>query len=273
MTDQPYAKKSLGQHWLNDAATLEYICQAGNINTEDTVLEIGPGTGTLTRRLVNYAKQVVAVEYDKALAERLLAEKIAPNLQIINQDILSFDLTSLQPDYKVVANIPYYLTSNLIRVLSESTNRASRIVLLIQKEVAERVAAKPGDMSLLSVSAQFYWQVELGEIVPAKLFEPPPKVDSQIIILKKHPKPLFPGLVLGKHGKEREKSFFRIVKAGFSSRRKTLLNSLAGGLRTEKKDIQAVLDIAQISADLRAQALSIEQWHQLYLAVSNKNIL
>lgn len=265
MTELPFAKKSLGQHWLNDTATLEYICEAGDVDSKDTVLEIGPGTGTLTRHLVKKANRVIAVEYDKSLADKLTTEKIAKNLQIVSEDMLKFDLTGLPPNYKVVANIPYYLTSNLIRVLSESSNPASKVVLLIQKEVAQRVAAGPGAMSLLSVSAQFYWEVLLGLEVPARLFTPPPKVDSQVIVLNRRNKPLLSGVD--------EQEFFRIVKAGFSSRRKTLLNSLAGGLRVEKEQIQIVLNEAYIDAGLRAQALSLEQWNLLYVAARSQNVL
>lgn len=265
MTEQPFAKKSLGQHWLSDPTTLEYICEAGGLNSNDTVLEIGPGTGTLTRYLVKKAKQVVAVEYDKILADKLSDQQIAKNLQIISQDILSFDLTKLSADYIVVANIPYYLTSNLIRVLSESTNQASRVVLLIQKEVAQRVAAGPGAMSLLSVSAQFYWEVLLGLEVPARLFTPPPKVDSQVIIMNRRAMPLFQDVDA--------KTFFQLVKAGFASRRKTLLNSLAGGLRTDKEQVQALLSEAYIDPSLRAQSLSLEQWHLLYMAARSQSVL
>lgn len=259
------AKKSLGQHWLSDPATLQYICGVGEVGGEDTVLEIGPGTGTLTKLLVQRAQKVIAVEFDADLAAELPNRERADNLQVVQQDILRFDLTSLPPDYKVIANIPYYLTSNLIRVLSESTNQASGVVLLIQKEVAQRVAAGTGQMSLLSVSAQFYWQVGLGEVVPARLFTPPPKVDSQVITLDRRPQPLFADVD--------QKRFFQLVKAGFASRRKTLLNSLAGGLRVDKEQIQAVLDQAGISSGLRAQALSLEDWHSLYNACLSAKLL
>jgi 16S rRNA (adenine1518-N6/adenine1519-N6)-dimethyltransferase len=164
----------------------------------------------------------------------------------------------LPPDYKVVANIPYYLTSNLIRVLSETSNRPILAALLIQKEVAERVAAQPGDMSLLSVTAQFYWQVGLSQVVPARLFTPPPKVDSQIIILDRLNETLFPEVD--------PKSFFRLVKAGFSQRRKTLLNSLSAGLQLSKDDTRAVCERASIDPGRRAQSLSLEEWRQLYVA-------
>ena len=258
MTDLPTTKKALGQHWLSNVPTLQYICDAAEVGSQDTVLEIGPGTGTLTQLLVKQAKHVVAVEFDQTLAVRLPERVKAGNLEVVQQDILSFDLTTLPLDYKVVANIPYYLTSNLIRVLSETPKQASVVVLLVQKEVAQRVAAGVGQMSLLSVSAQFYWHVSLGDIVPASLFTPPPKVDSRVLIMKKRDQPLFTDVD--------EKAYFRVVKAGYSARRKTLLNSLAGGLRTDKEQIRIMLNEANISAGLRAQTLSLEDWHTVYVA-------
>lgn len=258
MTNIIIAKKELGQHWLNDLATLKAICDVANIESTDTVLEIGPGLGSLTKLLVSSAKQVVAVEFDSVLASRLKASQTAKNLQIISQDILQFDLTSLPKGYKVVANIPYYLTSKLIRVLSESVNPAQTAVLLIQKEVAQRVCAKAGDMSLLSVSTQYYWQCSLGAIVPAKLFTPPPKVDSQVLIMQYRQTPLFENVD--------SKQFFQLVKAGFSARRKTLLNSLSGGLRLSKTETTELLNKAGLDQGLRAQALSLEDWYKLYVA-------
>lgn len=256
MSDLPVAKKSLGQHWLNDPGALQAICDAGDITSDDVVLEIGPGTGTLTQLLVQKAKEVVAVEFDRELATALERHFRQSNFRVVQQDILSFDLTGLPTDYKVVANIPYYLTSKLIRVLSETPNRASRVVLLIQKEVAERITAKPGNMSLLAASAQFYWKVKLDREVPAKLFTPSPKVDSQVIILERRNQPLFSDVD--------EKAFFRLIKAGFSARRKKLRSSLSGGLRISKQEAETLLINGKIDPNLRAQALSLNEWHQLY---------
>ena len=270
MINLPLAKKSLGQHWLTDNAALQSICDAGKVTSQDTILEIGPGTGTLTTLLLQKAKQVIAVEFDPKLANDLNKNILHNNseiprmhlgkLRVVCQDILSFDLTQLASDYKVVANIPYYLTSNLIRTLSESTNPAATVVLLVQKEVAQRVAAQPGHMSLLSVSAQFYWQVTLGPVITARLFTPPPKVDSQVLILQRRHAPLYPEI--------EPKHFFRIVKAGYSSRRKTLLNSLSAGLRTDKDQIQQLLLKVQISSNLRAQSLSLDDWYKLSQAIA-----
>lgn len=252
----PPTKKSLGQHWLHDETSLLAMCEAARLEDSDTVLEIGPGLGTLTQFLVEGAQRVIAVELDDALARDLPRRVSAPNLEVSQQDILQFDFTQLPMGYKVVANIPYYLTSNLIRVLSETPNPPSRAVLLLQKEVAERVTAAPGAMSLLSVSAQFYWQVSLGRPVPAHLFTPPPKVDSQILILERRPTPLFTEVDV--------KKFFRLVRAGFAQRRKTLLNSLSAGLALPRETVQALCAKAGIDPQRRAQTLDLQEWYSIY---------
>lgn len=251
--------KSLGQHWLKDEATLQAICDAANLENSDMVLEIGPGLGDLTRQLVKRAGQVVAVEVDEELASGLPRKVATDNLEIVRQDILKFDLTALPINYKVVANIPYYLTSNLLRILSESANPPVLVVLLVQKELAERLAAGPGQMSLLSVSVQLYYEPVLGPIVAAELFQPPPKVDSQVVILKRRSRPLFDDLD--------SKEFFRIVKAGYAGRRKKLRGSLAAGLGISKDDADQLLKTSGIDGDLRAQNLSLEDWHKLYIVV------
>jgi len=263
--DLPKTKKSLGQHWLTDPATLQSIVDLAGLKPEDTVLEIGPGAGTLTAYLVKKAQSVVAIEVDPNLAEELARRLQVPNLTIFCQDILQFDLTSLPAGYKVVANIPYYLTSNLIRTLSESSNPPKQVTLLVQKEVAQRVAASPGQMSLLSVSAQYYWEVRLGLIVPANLFTPPPKVDSQVLLLKWRAQLLFEGV--------NNKLFFRVVRAGFSARRKTLLNALRGGLQLDKDTAVKLLKTANLDANLRAQNLSLSEWYKLYQATLDLTIV
>lgn len=255
MSVSPIPKKSLGQHWLTDQACLTAMCDAAQVGTDDVVLEIGPGLGTLTSLLVKRAGRVVAVEFDETLARDLLNRMDTPTLSVVCADILRFDLTTLPPGYKVVANIPYYLTSNLIRVLSESPNPPSVVALLVQKEVAERVAAEPGEMSVLSVTAQYYWEVSLGRVVKAELFTPAPKVDSQILVLRRRPQPLFPEVDTGQ--------YFRLVKAGFSQRRKTLLNSLSAGLQLSRAQTAVLLQEANIAPTARAQELSLEGWRVL----------
>jgi 16S rRNA (adenine1518-N6/adenine1519-N6)-dimethyltransferase len=260
MEGSPAPKKSLGQHWLHDQASLGAMCAAAEISASDVILEIGPGLGTLTRLLVDKAQRVIAVEFDHKLATGLPQEVPADNLEVVTSDILSFDLTKLPLNYKVVANIPYYLTSNLIRVLSETANPPTKAALLIQKEVAERVVARPGEMSLLSVTAQFYWQTELGREVPAPLFTPPPKVDSRILILTRRAEPLFDDV--------EPKHFFRLVKAGFSQKRKTLLNSLSAGLQLDKATVKTICESVDVDPRRRAQTLSLEEWHNLYLSAN-----
>lgn len=247
--------KSLGQHWLKDRSVLASIADHAEIKPTDTVLEIGPGLGTLTSELLRRAAKVVAVEFDAELARKLPGQFPGTNLDVYNEDILSFDLTKLPAGYKVVANVPYYITSKIVKLLMTSTNKPSTTVLLVQKEVAERIAAEPGDMSILAVSAQIYSEAHLGDLVPAYLFTPPPKVDSQVVILETRQYPLV--------APEQEKAFFRVVKAGFSAKRKKLRSSLSGGLGITKADTEALLKSAGISPDARAEDLSIADWLKL----------
>lgn len=246
--------KSLGQHWLTDRIILSEIAKPANLTTDDVVLEIGPGLGTLTEVLSDSAKLVVAVEFDPELAKDL-ANKNIKNVEVLNADFLHFDLSIMPKKYKVVANIPYYITAKIVQKLLSDDNKPEVAALLVQKEVAERLAAKPGEMSILSVSAQVFAEVELGVIVPPEFFTPPPKVDSQVVILKPRNRPLFE--------KWNEKSFFRMVKAGFSNRRKKLRSSLAGGLGISKTEAENLLIKSGIDSNLRAQDLSLNDWQKL----------
>ncbi|MBC7746958.1 ribosomal RNA small subunit methyltransferase A [Pedobacter sp.] len=247
--------KSLGQHWLKDRFILEDIADCAELNETDTVLEIGPGLGTLTSVLLRRAGHVVAVEFDEELAEKLPAQFPGTSLEVVRQDILAFDLSVLPKNYKVVANVPYYITSKIVQLLSESKNPPSLTVMLVQKEVAQRLAATPGSMSIMSVAAQVYAEATLGPVVLAEHFIPPPQVNSQVVVLKRREIPLY--------GDTNEKEFFRIVKAGYSERRKKLRSSLAGGLGVEKTVIDAALVACQLAPDVRAQELSIDNWVSL----------
>jgi len=257
-------KKSLGQHWLHDRAVLSHIADSANLNERDTVLEIGPGLGTLTSELLRRAGKVVAVEFDSELARKLPGQFPGKNLEVINQDILKFDLSSLPVGYKVVANVPYYITSKIIQMLMTAENKPAITVLLVQKEVAQRLAARPGQMSILAVSAQVFADVSLGDLVPARLFIPPPKVDSQVVILKIKEKLFFEDI--------NEIEFFRIVKAGFSAKRKKLRSSLSGGLKMSKLEVENILQKANISPDVRAEALALDDWVRLLKKINLKNI-
>ncbi len=253
-------KKSLGQHWLKDRAVLAHIADLANIRSTDAVLEIGPGLGTLTSELLRRADKVVAVELDEELAAKLPGQFPGTNLEVVQQDILSFDLSTLPKDYVVVANVPYYITSKIIQLLLNAEHKPRTAVLLVQKEVAERLAAEPGDMSILAISAQLFSDVTLGDVVAAEFFTPPPRVDSQVVVLNLRDTPLV--------SVEDEPAFFRVVKAGFSAKRKKLRSSLAGGLGIGKKEVEELLDRAGISPDVRAESLSIEQWITLQKIVS-----
>jgi 16S rRNA (adenine1518-N6/adenine1519-N6)-dimethyltransferase len=248
-------KKKLGQHWLHDKASLQSMCDAATVGLEDTVLEIGPGLGTLTKLLIEQAKEVIAVEFDEGLARDLPKRVASKNLKVVYQDILHFDLTSLPAGYKVAANVPYYITSKIVQLLLTSKNPPSIAALLVQKEVAERMAASPGDMSILAVATQLFSQPELGPVVKAELFTPPPEVDSQIITLKRRDQPLFTDID--------EKLYFKVVKAGFSERRKKLRSSLSGGLGLQKPQADQLLNNASINPDARAQELSLDDWANL----------
>jgi len=247
--------KSLGQHWLHSREVLKHIAEYAELTSNDTVLEIGPGLGTLTSELLKRAEKVIAVEFDSELARKLPGQFPGKNLEIINEDILKFDLSVLPTGYKVVANVPYYITSKIVKMLMTNINKPSITVLLVQKEVAERLAAKPGKMSILAISAQVFADVSLGDIVPAKLFMPPPKVDSRVVILKTRQSPFFTDI--------NQADFFRIVKAGFSAKRKKLRSSLSGGLKIPKVEIEAILKKANINPDVRAETLDIDEWVQL----------
>jgi len=253
-------KKSLGQHWLKDRDVLAGIADAAEITQDDTVLEIGPGLGTLTSELLRRANKVVAVELDGDLAAKLPGQFPGTSLEVVNQDILSFDLTTLPQNYVVVANVPYYITSKIIQLLTTAVNKPRTIVLLIQKEVAVRLAADPGDMSILAVSAQIYADVELGDVVAAHLFTPPPKVDSQVVILKTRPEALV--------SVDDEKAFFKVVKAGFSAKRKKLRSSISSGLHISKPEAETLLRDAGLNPDDRAEQLSLDDWLHLMHTVS-----
>lgn len=251
-------KKSLGQHWLFDEDVLGDMVELAEVTANDFVVEVGPGLGTLTKHILEAGATVATIEYDHDLYKKLEKEKTklfgenANRFSVVNQDILKFNFNEQPSDYKVVANIPYYLTSNLIRVLSEIDNRPALIALLIQKEVAVRLCAGPGNMSLLSVWAQMYFDCSLGPVVPAKLFTPPPKVDSQIVVMKRLDQPVF--------GDMDKNTLARVVKAGFSNKRKTLHNSLSAGLQIDKTEARQLLEKASINIQARPQELSLGKW-------------
>lgn len=251
--------KELGQHWLTDRIVLADIADAADIKPNDTVLEIGPGLGTLTSELLRRAERVLAVEFDRDLAAKLPGQFPGTQLQVVNEDILSFNLDALPKNYVVVANVPYYITSKIVHKLMTASNKPRIAVLLVQKEVAQRIAAQAGDMSILAISAQVYATARLGSEVPREFFTPPPKVDSQVVILETRQEPLI--------APDDEKQFFKVVKAGFSAKRKKLRSSLAGGLGMQKPYVERLLASANVSPDVRAEDLSLDEWQAIVHAL------
>lgn len=253
-------KKELGQNWLKDRTILDTIAESGDLNNSDTVLEIGPGLGTLTSSLLKRAKKVIAVEFDKNLAQNLLPQFPGKNLEVFNEDILHFNLDKLPKNYKVVANVPYYITSKIIQNLLMANNKPSKIVILIQKEVAERIVAEKGNMSILAVSVQVFAKAKLGIEVPREFFTPPPRVDSQVVVLETRERNLIEIFNLENNCEISEKEFFRIVKAGFAAKRKKIIKSLSANLAISKEQAAEILEKCEVSPDLRAQDLEIEKW-------------
>lgn len=258
-------KKGLGQNFLSDSRALKKIVAAGQVTQDDHVLEIGSGLGSLTRYLALEAKRVVAVEIDVKLLPPL-QEVVAPydNVEIIRADILELDLTQImdQSGYLVIANIPYYITSAIIRHLLSSAYQPARIVLTVQKEVAQRICATPGSMSLLALSVQVYGNPTIAATIPAAAFYPPPKVDSAVINIELYDSPQVPV--------EDIDLFFALIRAGFSQKRKTLRNTLSAGMQWPKTQAEAVLAVADIEMQRRAQTLSMEEWGRLVDVVKNK---
>jgi len=256
-----FPSKRLGQSFLIDKKVLKKIVEVADLSKNDSVLEVGPGIGNLTIELAKKVKKVIAVEKDERMVEILkerLEEERIKNVEIVNEDILKFlPSFKLRRSYKVVANIPYYLTSRLIRNLLEAKRRPRLIVLMIQKEVAQRICAKPPKMNLLAVSVQFYSKPEIISFVSKNCFWPRPKVDSAIIKISNIKK---------QKATKDEKLFFKIVKAGFSHPRKQLINNLSKGLKKNKKIVEEWLLNCGISPDKRAENLSIEEWKRLTIS-------
>lgn len=251
-------RKSLGQNFLIDNIALEKVVDAAEITRVDAVLEIGAGLGSLTRFLARASRRVVAVELDKHLIpvlETVLGQEA--NVELIYGDILKLDPAKLilTDGYLVVANIPYYITSAIIRHLLESIRKPKRLVLTIQKEVAQRICAQPDDLSLLALSVQVYGKPTIGARIPAGAFYPPPNVDSAVIRVELFPEPLIPGAQLD--------TFFRLAKAGFGQKRKMLRSSLSSGISWSTERGERLLIESGIDPSRRAETLALEEWRDL----------
>ena len=261
-----HAKKGLGQNFLIDANILKKIAAAAELTPTDTVIEVGPGLGILTETLAAQAGKVIAIELDNNLAEILKKHfSVSAGVTVINQDILKInpaDILGEQTEYKVVANLPYYITSAVIRHFLEAPVKPDTMVLMVQKEVAKQITAQPGEMSLLSVSVQLYGKPTLVGTVGAGCFYPAPKVDSAILKIAVYPKPIV--------ATDDITGFFDIVRAGFSANRKQLPNSLSNGLKVPKTDIIPLLEQAGIDPKRRAETLTIDEWGGLYKVFKGK---
>ena len=254
--------KGLGQHFLVDKPSLEAIMDAAAVTKSDTVLEIGPGLGVMTRPLAAQAGELIAVETDRVLAD-ILRRDAPVNLQVVEQDFLHFDLTSLPARYKAIANIPYYLTSKIFRLLIESPNPPALMSVLIQKEVAERITAKPGQLSILALSVQYYGHAEIVRVVERYKFWPAPAVDSAVLRFT-YTGPAF---------EADPTRLFRLIRAGFGEKRKQLKNSLAGGLNLSPDLAISLISGAKLAPTARAQELDLNQWARLYTLADKQALL
>lgn len=245
-------KKSLGQHWLKNRAILDTIAELASVEGADTCIEIGPGLGTLTSSLLKKFPEVIAIEYDHDLARKLPGSFPGKNLRVIEGDILSIDLAELASGkpYCVAGNIPYYITSPIVKKVLDATPHPAQIVLLMQKEVAERIAAEPGDYNLLALTTQNLAEVELGPVVRAAEFTPPPKVDSQILVLTPFTEPQI------------DPAHLELAKRGFKNPRKKLASVLADG-STSREQWRARFSEQGINPDARAEDLSLLDWETL----------
>lgn len=259
-------KKSLGQNFLFDTNIINRIIDLAGATSESTILEIGAGPGNLTHALADRSGRVIAIELDQRFLPLLsLTSSTHPNVEVINANILSLDLDKLigAAGYIVVANLPYYITSAVIRKMLESKLKPSRLVLTVQKEVASRICASAGELSLLAVSIRVYGEPHLAMAIPAGAFYPIPKVDSAVIIIDTHPTPLLPA--------DQLKIFFRLVKAGFSQKRKMLRNTLSAGMRLSIPDCEQLLKTSGIDPARRAQTLEPSEWVTLTSVYLHQN--
>ncbi len=308
----------LGQNFLRDNEVLEKIIESADLKPTDLVVEIGPGEGVLTEKLFKNTSKILAIEVDNILANKLKKQyNNSKRIEIINADILKINLPEIlrghsmsimdiecPSGYKVVANIPYYITSPIIQLFLETEFPPSEMILMVQKEVAERICASPrgittenketqnnfkknnlikneikqsiprgraGQMSILAVSVQYYAKPELLFYVDKKSFFPVPEVDSAVIKITPFPSPVASTRhPLPKGEEENRKNFFRIVKAGFSAKRKTLVNNLSSSLKIDKKEVEEKLKKVGINSNQRAQELSVGDWKKLSLSFPRK---
>ncbi len=265
------ARKGLGQHFLIDGEVMEAVVAAAGLTPDDTVIEVGPGLGIMTDELAKQAGWVIAIELDNKLAAILRKTLAHDNIVILNEDVLGTDPKALlqgrAPDvpralspYKVVANLPYYITSHVLRHFLEASVKPEVMVVMVQKEVAEAIVAGPGKRSVLSISVQFYGRPSIVTYVPAASFYPKPKVDSAVVRIDVYPRPPID---------VDEEDFFGLVRAGFTASRKQVVNSLAQGLKLPKSDVLSLLEKASLDPQRRAETFTLEEWATLWRVFTN----
>jgi 16S rRNA (adenine1518-N6/adenine1519-N6)-dimethyltransferase len=260
------AKKWLGQHWLTDRRIVERIAEAVDFGPDDTVIEVGPGRGALTGLLADQASRLIAVEVDTALAAELAVKhRSQENVSVIEGDVLELTVEEILNrgggglPYVVVGNLPYFVGSPIVRRFLSVPVKPRRLVVMLQAEVAERMAAVPGQMSYLSVEMQVMAEVRLLFRIPARSFSPPPKVQSAVVRLDVRDSPEVEVDDLA--------AFLKVAQAGFAAPRKRLRNSLAIGLRITPAEAAALLDRASVDGNQRPQMLRLEDWRDVYFAV------
>ena len=260
-----WAKKHFGQNFLVDEKVFDQIIGAADLKSSDNVIEVGPGTGFLTEQLVESANHVMAIEKDRDMVYLLNDRfKGVKNLELIHEDILKTQISDLESEaYKVVANIPYYITSPLLKHFLKSNHRPKLMVLLVQKEVAEKICGITGK-SMVTIETQLFGKPEIVAMVPAKAFYPAPKVESAVLKIEVFDQPLVEESEL--------KAFLRIVKFGFSQKRKKLSNTLGAGLHMKSSEMAEILREADIDPDLRAEHLGIEEWKRLVKVLTKLGI-
>ena len=256
------AKKSLGQNFLIDRRIVSRILTAADLTHTDTVLEVGPGRGILTRPLAERAASLTAIEIDDNLAVALTTDFASqPHVRIVHADAREVDIPSLVPQdapYKLIANLPYYAAQPIIRRFLEAQHKPTLMVVMVQREVARNMTASPGDMSLLSVATQLYGKPRIIASVPPRAFRPAPKVTSAIVRIDVFPGPAIP--------LDSIDAFFTLVRAGFSAPRKQIHNCLQQGLSIPRIESEALLSAAGVDPRRRPQTLSLDDWGSLYAA-------